>query len=434
MWRNVSFSSMSTEQEQSQVWFGKILALINHVRKISKLLLVRPGLTVSIDEMMVRCSGRSVETHRMKHKPIDQGYKCFAVTDSKTGFVCHFTPDGRVAGNDGLNEYSRANQDGGKLHHMLMYLYEQALSSHRDAGFEFVIFHDNYFTYPRTIQAFREKGVAVTGTARGKRGWPPNVLKVPENHLYNDLYYCVDDFNNLVLKWVDNNVVLMVTTAHNPSDFVEKVRRRSRLTDTNKNHVQSVWGSQSTMAIEIPRVIDDYNCNMGGVDVCDQRIASYAAGLRCRRTWMPFLLQCLHFARNNAYVVYREKNTNPQSQKDFVMDLLRESIRRVNVMKAGSRMELRNNPSQTGIPARALKRFRTSKNHPILPEKRLDEPRELHTKVIFPQLRVCRFCSYLRAKSALDQGLPVKVRRSTRGCSHCEVHLCAHHFDEYHDQ
>ena len=46
--------------------------------------------------MMIRFSGRCVETHRMKNKPISEGYKLFALTD-KQGYVLNFTPDGRIS-------------------------------------------------------------------------------------------------------------------------------------------------------------------------------------------------------------------------------------------------------------------------------------------------------------------------------------------------
>lgn len=71
---------------------------------------------------------------------------------------------------------------------------------------------------------------------------------------------------NLVLRWVDNNTVLMVTTSHNPRDVIERARRRPRLTDTNRRHIAAVLGNSSTMNVEIPLIIDDFNRCMGGVD------------------------------------------------------------------------------------------------------------------------------------------------------------------------
>eukprot|EP00171_Calliarthron_tuberculosum_P023663 IDg23663t1 len=84
------------DAEYSETWFEKVRVLIDHVRETSLKLLLRPGLAVCIDEMMIKFEGRSAEMHCMKNKPIDEVYKWFVLADSKTGYVCWFTPDGRV--------------------------------------------------------------------------------------------------------------------------------------------------------------------------------------------------------------------------------------------------------------------------------------------------------------------------------------------------
>lgn len=84
--------------------------MVNQVREVSKSLLECPGFNVCVDEIMVRFTGRITETHRVKNKPISEGYKRFALCDSKSGYVCHFTPDGRQASNRGENEFVHGSQ------------------------------------------------------------------------------------------------------------------------------------------------------------------------------------------------------------------------------------------------------------------------------------------------------------------------------------
>ncbi len=76
------------------------------------------------------------------------------------------------------------------------------------------------------------------GTARSKQSWLPSRLTVAENPNFNNLYYCTDDYGTLTMKWIDNNIVLMVSTLHKPNDPVNRVRRRPRLTATNRHHIQ----------------------------------------------------------------------------------------------------------------------------------------------------------------------------------------------------
>ena len=160
----------------------------------------------------------------------------FVSGDSITGYVCYFTPDGRVAVDKVQNEYSNSNIEGGKLYHVILHTYEKVSSHQADSGYQFTIFFDNCFTYPKTLSKLRGLGVGMTGTSRNRRGCPPPNLVVLKDALYNDVYFFVDPFNNVVVKWIINSIVLIITTSHSPIDFIERVRRRPRLTETNKRH------------------------------------------------------------------------------------------------------------------------------------------------------------------------------------------------------
>ena len=53
------------------------------------------GTKLSLDEMMIRFFGRSCETHRMKNKPIKEGYKFFVLTTKTDDVVVNFTSNDR---------------------------------------------------------------------------------------------------------------------------------------------------------------------------------------------------------------------------------------------------------------------------------------------------------------------------------------------------
>lgn len=381
--------------------------------------------------MIVRFSGRSAETYRIKAKPIGEGYKLYALCDSKTGFVFSFTPDGRISGNQGGNEFSQSNADGGKLYHMVLFLHERVLAPHESTSFKFVVFMDNFFTYPKIIAELKGKGVAVVGTARPKRNWPPNELKVPSHAQFNDLYYCSDDFGNLTMRWVDNNIVMLVSNAHNPGDFIERPRRKPRLTNTNKTHVESVWGHTSVTNIQIPLVIDDYNNHMNGVDIADQRISSYAPDLRCHRTWMPLMLQCCPILRKNAFVVHRDLfQGRSMDQKVFMLRFC-ESLQRISRARTVTR-NLLTMPHNSQTPRQSAKRSRMSKNHPTLPGIRHEGYVHEHTTHLLLKQRYCIYCRFLKAKACRDGSKPPKMRKVRHGCSYCKEHVCRNHFDAFH--
>ena len=94
--------------------------MIDHVRSVSQAMIFTLGTILSLDEMMIRFFGRSLETHRMKNKPIREGYKLFVLA-TKNGYVVNFTPDGRSATVRGEQEYEN-DKSKGKIESMIMYI------------------------------------------------------------------------------------------------------------------------------------------------------------------------------------------------------------------------------------------------------------------------------------------------------------------------
>ena len=64
----------------NKIWWYKLEPLASRIR-IASQSVYSPSSTVSIDELMVRCFGRSNHTYKMPLKPIKQGYKLFGITD-----------------------------------------------------------------------------------------------------------------------------------------------------------------------------------------------------------------------------------------------------------------------------------------------------------------------------------------------------------------
>ena len=267
----------------------------------------------------------------MKNKPIKEGYKLF-VLNTKNGYVVNFTPDGRTAATKDRQEYE-VDKRMGKIETMVLFLLsvierkknEQLervrnsnVSTRTSTGINvfdqkemmetFCLAMDNYFTLPKVIHKLREIGVGVVGTARFRsNGWPPKALKdiSKDKARFNEFYYTIDNFGTLIARWMDNGMVFCVSTLHRPGNMIKRLRKRPRVTNNNKNHVSKIWGDKGTVQIFIPTLIDDYNHWMGGVDLCDQRIAYYHPNLRCNRNWIPMFMQLMSIVRNNCYIVYR---------------------------------------------------------------------------------------------------------------------------------
>ena len=115
-----SKEEISENDKQKSVWFDKILLLVENVRKVSLELILSLGNILSLDEMMIRFRGRSIETHRIKNKPIGERYKFFVLVTSY-GFVINFTPDGRSAEKRAEQEYNK-NKSIGKIESMILFV------------------------------------------------------------------------------------------------------------------------------------------------------------------------------------------------------------------------------------------------------------------------------------------------------------------------
>ena len=64
----------NTTDDKVNVWYEKIEPVLNHVRERSMKLIFTLGTVLALDEMMTCFMGRSHETHRIKNKPIKEGY------------------------------------------------------------------------------------------------------------------------------------------------------------------------------------------------------------------------------------------------------------------------------------------------------------------------------------------------------------------------
>ena len=123
----------------------------------------------------------------------------------------------------------------------------------------------------------RDRNIAAVGNVRSNAGGFPKCLairsrtdiKLPWNTI--EASTCHEQ-KLLALKWIDNGAVQMLPTLHNigPDHTVERARKRPRNNSTNGPQVRKVFGNEAVKRIGIPVVVDDYNYNMGGVDIPDQ--------------------------------------------------------------------------------------------------------------------------------------------------------------------
>ena len=186
--------------------------------------------------------------------------------------------------------------------------------------------------------------------------------------------------------------------------------------------------------IKIPKVIDDYNHWMGGVDRNNQLISNYRHQLRCKQIWMPLMLHSLDVLRVNAYLAHVGLQTDAKNrleQKEFILSLVEIMQEQAIVMEY---RRLRSAHEHTNTPSPANKRQRINPSKPCLPIQRLQPPLDDHVHTFSKTRSTCKYCSFLnlRSKQLYPQRAPLKVSNVYRMCVKCNVHLCEAHFQVYH--
>ena len=196
----------------------------------------------------------------------------------------------------------------------------------------FEVYFDNFYSNIPLFSYLRTLGVGACGTVRTNSSKFPKQLKPSKKKLqcnWNTIRsYVVDGVN--VIFWMDNGPVYLLSTIHTveyDADFVERNRKRPRIHQHNKKSVLDVFGNASVKNLRIPRVIDDYNYNMNGVDVADQLRSYYDTHIVTRRNWYPIFFWILDTCIINAFIMSKSiASTKHLSQKEFRMDIANELI------------------------------------------------------------------------------------------------------------
>ncbi|CAG8511819.1 6319_t:CDS:1, partial [Dentiscutata erythropus] len=163
-----------------------------------------PGSNVAIDKMMIRFSGRSKHTFRIKNKPISEGYKIISLCEK--GYTYIFVLESRVENNNEIPSISGLNKTGSLVSHLVI-----QLSNSR----AYNIYMDNYFASVPLFNYLRIKGYSACGTVRTNSAMFPKELKVEKSIRLNwDTLAGVVVNNVLVIFWMDNGPVHMLSTIH----------------------------------------------------------------------------------------------------------------------------------------------------------------------------------------------------------------------------
>ena len=230
----------------------KVESFVDHFKnKCSEL--YKPRQHVAIDERMVKSRHRSGFRQYIKDKPTKWGIKLWVLADSSNGYTIDFNIYiGKAAG--------RTVSANGLGYDVVMRL----MAPYFNLGYH--LFVDNFYSSLTLFKDLFENGVLATGTILDTRRSFPAALKNSKEWAKGKERGCmrwVRDPPCLVLQWVDNKVVSMITTVGNANDHIQvsrKVRNR---------------GEWTTRLVQQPQIFKTYNLKMNAVDRSDQILTAF---------------------------------------------------------------------------------------------------------------------------------------------------------------
>lgn len=326
---------------------------------------------LSIDEQMIPYFGRHSCKMFIKGKPIRFGFKTWCLC-SESGYLFSSslyggaaTPHDKTIGLGAQTVLDLlANVSDPECH---------------------IIFFDNFFSSYHLMCLLNERRFFATGTIRENRmgDSPLRNLKKEIRGTFDQLLDHQQEI--LTVRWNDNAVVNVITnnSTVNPIISTKRYCRKKK----------------QTITIPQPKVIQEYNHGMGGVDLHDNAVANYRICMRGKKWWWPIWTNALGNAMVNAWKLHcmmaKIEKIKPLSQIDFRSKVTTELL---NYDKDEDEYE--NEHGDEG-----------PSNLPRINERVHAVMRSIENK-----FRRCKFCK----------------KHTIFTCKKCNIHLHTKCFDDYH--
>ncbi|EDN07653.1 predicted protein [Histoplasma mississippiense (nom. inval.)] len=237
-----------------------------------------PGSKISIDEIMVKCFGRSQHTYKMPNKPIPRGYKIFGLAEH--GYLWSFSWSSRRQGIMSMFQFPMLTKTGSMVVNLVKRL--------------------PIISTPNTLNTMPNATPNIDSNITHNIG--PNIN--PKRMLRRMPRL----MKSLSHSWSHPIQFIWITTLHQflySKNYVNRVIERTRKCpgelSTNANIVRKAFEGQPQKKLKISLVIDDYNHHMNGVDLANQYWAAYTSHRVTYRTWLPILYWLIDSAAINAY-------------------------------------------------------------------------------------------------------------------------------------
>ena len=257
------------------------------VRKLFLLLTARfqrfyiPNRELTIDERIVKYTGRLSFLQFIRSKPTPWGIKVFVLADASSGYVYNWKV---YTGAENNNRRNTA-------HNVVIEL----ISGLEGRGH--VLYHDSYYSYYNTVRFLAENDIGSVGTLnKNRRGISPDIKKLERSFARGGTIFRKSG-NILTLVYRDKKDVRLISSIH---------------------------GAQLSQNSQ-PQALIDYNRYARGVDLSNQLISNYKNNHRSIKWYKTLALSFLETTIVNSYQLYKHREPfNLKSHLKFREDLVSE--------------------------------------------------------------------------------------------------------------
>ena len=329
----------------------------------------RPHQHLTIDEQMIAYLGRHVAVQFMKDKPHRWGFKNFILCDATTTYVLNFM----IYKGKQYEEPALGTPLGVTMKLMDPYLH---------VGH--IVVADNWFTTFKLVDDLYKHDTGYIGTVRRRRIQFPEHFFIKKNELTRGqkiIYQHTEKKSITATAWGDRNVVFLVSSVNNPLESTT---------------VQRYVEGGTKEKVPAPKVVEDYQRYMRGVDRLDQQINSLRPGSKTNRWSVPIAWAIINIAIHNSYILHcmvsAAAKSKPLTNYKFRLKLSKQLIGNYNGRQRSSH--------RTSKPA--------ARDHHL---GRMSKRRQ------------CHVCNNRSAKPTHKQTM--------YGCTTCNVSLCISCYDEH---
>lgn len=163
------------------------------------------------------------------------------------------------------------------------------------------LYVDNFYSSLTLMKHLFEKGVPATGiTLETRHSFPANLKnsKVWANGKERGTP-C------LVLQWLDNKVVSMITSVVNANDHVQVTRR------------EKTAGVYNLKVVQPPKTFKTYNKYMNAVDRSYQILATFNILRNCLKWWKTMFYYLNDIVTVNSYILFLDHQAQIPDNKDL---------------------------------------------------------------------------------------------------------------------